>query len=303
MTRQAARWVPFARRAALASALLAAAGQAQTPKSPDTDDIVVTGQRDSEDAIHDFIDTVTIETSDQMATFRADVCPASFGLPDAYNDVVAGRIREVAKQADIPVAERDCDPNLIVLVADDGNDFFETFRRDRPTLFNSLELSEIRGVSEVEGPVRAWQVVELRGSDGRKPQWVRFKVGESWSPPRPMLTGVIPSRLIKATRRDLAIPFVVFDVAATEGLTLTQIADHAAMRSLARTSAAAPGSPSILGLFEEGGYRAEGLTAWDAAYLKSLYATSNAVSASQQQSNMARIIGEELKGEEPASAN
>ena len=304
MTRQAARSMSFARCAALASALLAAAGQAQSPKSPATDEIVVTGERDREEAIHDFIDTVTVEANGQMATFRTDVCPAGFGLPAAYNDIVASRIREVAKKADIPVADPDCDPNLVVIVADDGYEFFEELRRDRPTLFHALELSEIRDVREAEGPVRAWQVVELRGSDGRKPERISFIEGLG-GPPRYVprgykLTGVVPSRILKATRRDLAISFVVFDLAAIEGLTLTQIADHAAMRTLARTGPPEAGAPTILALFEEGGYRADSLTDWDAAYLKSLYATSNAVSASQQQSNMARLIGEQL---EPASVD
>lgn len=144
------------------------------------------------------------------------------------------------------------------------------FRADRPTLFHALDLFEVKDVREAGGPVRAWQVVQLRGSDGRPARWARFKVGDWWSPPRQMLDGVRPSRLQKATRRDLSISFVVFDLTATDGLTLTQIADHAAMRTLARADAATGGEPTILALFEEGGYRVDGLTPWDAAYLKSL---------------------------------
>ncbi|HEY9553813.1 hypothetical protein [Allosphingosinicella sp.] len=306
MTRQTTRSMPLARYAAMTLALLPVAVlEAQPPETVEANEIIVTGERDGEKTIHDFIDTVTIETSDQMATFRADVCPAGFGLPAAYNDIVISRIREVAKQADIPVAAPDCDPNLVVIIADDGREFFDAFRKDRPTLFHALELSEIRDVRKSEGPVRAWQIVELRGSDGRKPRRIGF-ISIPGDPPRHVvngheLTGVLPSRILKSTRRDLAISFVVFDLAATEGLTLTQIADHAAMRALARTKGASLAAPTILALFEEGGYRADGLTTWDAAYLKSLYATSNTVSASQQQSNMARLIGEQLKG--PASAD
>jgi hypothetical protein len=292
--------MPFARCAAIALAWLPAAFlQAQPPESADADEIVVTGQRDREEAIHEFIDAVTIEVNDQMATFRVDVCPASFGLPAPYNEIVASRIRQVADEAGVPVAEPGCDPNLVVMVADDSLDLFDQFRKDRPALFHALELSEIRDVREAEGPVRAWQVVELRGSDGRKPERIAFIEGLG-GPPRYVsrgykLTGVLPSRILKATRPDLAISFVVFDLAAIEGLTLTQIADHAAMRTLAKTDAAKAGAPTILALFEEGGYRAGGLTTWDAAYLKSLYATTNTVSASQQQSNMERLIGEELE--------
>jgi hypothetical protein len=240
-----------------------------------------------------------------MAKFRVPVCPASFGLPEAHNAVIAERIREVARAADIPLAKPGCDRNLVVIVADDSRDFFDEFRAERPTLFHALELSEIKDVQNAEGPVRAWQVVELRGSDGRKPRRISF-LHIPGKPPQYIvngyeLTGVTPSRIQKATRRDLAISFVVFDLAATNGLTLTQIADHAAMRTLARTEAAEAGAPSILALFQDGAYHADGLTEWDAAYLKSLYATNNTVSASQQQANMARLIGEELDEEEPAA--
>jgi hypothetical protein len=283
----------------LVALMLSSSLQALQPQAELSDTIVVTGQRDREEAIHEFIEKVTVETSDQIAQFQSRVCPASFGLPNAYNDVVVSRIRRIAEAVGAPLAKRNCDPNLVVIVADDSRDFFEEFRRDRSTLFGTLELADIRDVNEAEGPVRAWQIVELHGSDGRKPQWVRIQPG---SRPRPMLTGVMPTRIPKSTRRDLAISFVVFDLAATDGLTLTQIADHAAMRALARTSAAS-GAPSILALFEDGGHRANGLTRWDEAYLRSLYATNNTVSASQQQSNMARLIGRELDEEEPPSAN
>src|SRR3546814_18763907 len=75
------------------------------------------------------------------------------------------------------LAAPDCDPNLVVIIADDGREFFDAFRKDRPTLFHALELSEIRDVRKSEGPVRAWQIVELRGSDGRKPR--RIEIGRA----------------------------------------------------------------------------------------------------------------------------
>ena len=299
MTRPATRSTLATRCAAIALALTpASALHAEPPASPADDEIVVTGQRDREDAIHDFIDTVTVEANGQMATFRVPVCPMSFGLPADYNEVVATRIREVASAAGVPLAGLGCDPNLVVIVADDSRDFFDAFRRDRPTLFHALELSEIKDVQKAEGPVRAWQLVQLRGSDGRPARWVRFQIGGSMSPPRQMLDGVTPSRIQKGTRRDLSITFVVLDLAATDGLTLTQIADHAAMRTLARTEPADAGAPSILALFNEDGRHPDSLTEWDAAYLKSLYATNNTVAASQQQSSMARLIGKELGPEE-----
>lgn len=299
MTRPATRSTLATRCAAIALAFTPAFPLcAEPPASPADDEIVVTGQRDREEAIHDFIETVTVEANGQMAIFRVPVCPMSFGLPEDYNEVVAARIREVARAAGVPLTEPGCDPNLVVIVADDSRDFFDAFRRDRPTLFHALELSEIKDVQKAEGPVRAWQLVQLRGSDGRPACWVHFQVGLSVSPPRQIVDGVTPSRIQKGTRRDLSITFVVFDLAATDGLTLTQIADHAAMRTLARTEPADAGASSILALFNADEPHPDSLTTWDAAYLKALYATNNTVSASPQQSNMARLIGKALGPEE-----
>lgn len=302
MMRHAARSMPFTRTAAAALALLAPVLQAQTLNATRSDEIVVTGQRDREEAVHEFIDAVTVETNGQLATFRTKVCPATFGLPADYARIIVARIREVAGTAGVPLAEPECKPNLVVVVADDGRDFFDAFRADRPALFGGVELSEIKDVREGEGPVRAWQLVQLRGSDGRPARWVRFQIGTSWTPPVQVLDGVHPSRIQQSTRRDLSISFVAFDLAAIHGLTLTQIADYAAMRTLARTEAAEAGAPSILALFKDGADGADRLTEWDAAYLKSLYATNNTVAASQQQSNMARSIGRQLDDEKPASS-
>ena len=92
--------------------------------------------------------------------------------------------------------------------------------------------------------------------------------------------------------------FVVFDLAAIEGLTLLQIADHAAMRALARTSPAAlPARRSILTLFADrdaGSDPAGELTGWDIAYLAALYRTGNVVSAHQHQASIARTMRAEL---------
>src|SRR3546814_867296 len=71
VTRQTTRSMPLARYAAMTLALLPVAVlEAQPPETVEANEIIVTGERDGEKTIHDFIDTVTIETSDQQATFR-----------------------------------------------------------------------------------------------------------------------------------------------------------------------------------------------------------------------------------------
>ena len=302
--------VSLAAAALLASA--AAAGQVRPDPPPaQEDNIVVTGARDAEQAVRDFVEAVTIETEDQIATFATPVCPASFGLPAGHNEVIVARLRQIADYMGIGSRPPGCRPNVIVIVAEQGGDLVGRLRRERPELFAALELYRTREVMRLDGPVRAWQIVKARGADGRPMErisWLEYGGG----PPRYIphgyrLDGVMPSLTQRPTRQDMTHSFIVFDLDAVEGLTLLQIADHAAMRALARTDAAAlPARRSILTLFADrdaGAAPAAELTGWDVAYLSALYLTGNTVSAHQQRSSMARTMRRELESASEAQSD
>lgn len=291
--------------ALLAPLLLIAAAPPQSPPAEGgpgaAEEIVVTGARDRAQAIRTYVEAVTVETDDQVATFWDRVCPASFGLPAAYNEVIERRVREIARQAGIRTARPGCRANVVIIVAD--GPFIDRLHRERPDIFRGVALPEIRTVLRDEGPIRAWQIVMPRGSDGRPLDRVSFL--EIGGPPRYignafLRRGLGSSLTQRQTRQDLDISFVLFELDAVEGLTLTQIADYAAMRTLARTSPAAIRGPrTILGLFDDigSGYaRVEAMTGWDAAYLRALYRTNSTVSAAQQRSNMVRMIEGESAG-------
>ena len=289
--------------ALLAAPVPASGAVAAAQSGPDAGDpIVVTGSRERAEAIRAYVEAVTVETDDQLAKFAAPVCPASFGLPAGHNEVITARLRQIADAVGTGAAGAGCRPNVVVVVAERGGDFVQRLRDARPDLFAALELPDIRRVMRAEGPVRAWQVVEPRGADGRPMAWVSFlQMGggaQIYIGRARHLTGVGPSLTQMPTRQDLALSFIVFDLEAIEGLTLLQIADYAAARALARTEAAPMSSRrSILSLFEIrfGGVAPPGeLTDWDAAYLRALYRTTNSVRGAQQRANMARTMMREL---------
>src|SRR3546814_20286674 len=93
----------------------------------------------------------------------------------------------------------------------------------------------------------------------------------------------------------MALSYVVIDEAATDGLSLAQIGDHAAMRALAHTEpeeAAATGQPTILSLLADraaGRPLVEAVTDGDQSLPQSLYATGRHVSASLPRPSMKRI--------------
>ena len=282
-------------------------------EAPNGETIIVTGSRVTDEAVSDFVEALTVETSgDQLAAFHAPICPMSMGLPEAFNRVIEQRIRTVAEQAGIDVAGEDCSPNITVFIADNGADLISRLRSEYPSLFAGRDASANRGLVLQAGPVRAWQVLDVRGSDGRPVQRINFldarglPRGSVFFLPRgKFVDGGVSSTLTRSTRQDLAFSYVVIDVAAIDGLSLVQVADHAAMRALAQTDpedANATGQPTILTLFADrplGQAAPTAITEWDKAFLKSLYETRRTVSAGLQRSNMARIVREELEADKP----
>jgi hypothetical protein len=91
---------------------------------------------------------------------------------------------------------------------------------------------------------------------------------------------------------------MVVEPAALEGLTTRQLADHAAMRLLARTDPKRLGPaspPSILGALAApiGSEVPLGLTSWDFAFLKALYGSEGRTYSGQQRRDIAdRLIKE-----------
>ena len=292
------------RKSALAWLLLAAfATNAEAQDQPSGGDtIVVTGTKPTKDAVATYVGEVTAPVGDQIASFHDPICPGVFGLPDAYKSVVEGRLREIAAAVGLRTANGRCDPNLVVLVTDSGGTLIRKLRKERPDVFGGLSFAQVDEVLRAKGPVHSWQAFELRGADGRPLD--RVSLIDMGHGPQPVSDGYILrgttdviSRTSKSVRRDIVSAFISLDVDAIDGLTLTQIADYSAMRTLAKTRVPKGFSgPSILGLFEPSSRdsAAPKLTKWDLAYLRELYATQANVSASSQRSAISGAIRRDL---------
>lgn len=242
-----------------------------------------------------FVDAVTVQVEEQAARFHVPVCAASYGLPAGYGEAVVARIRDVAQAAGAPVEpDPDCRPNLIVMVANDSREVSQLLRRARPDIYVGLDTIAIERVLATPGPVRAWQSSETVRAEGgaaydQRDDFLRQDVH--------LHTGNMPASLLRTTtRRDLRLSVVVFDVDAIDGMTLRQIADHAALRGLAptRPPARATGA-TILTLFDGAGTRGGGLaqlTGLDLAYLRALYRDDGASKGSAQRAALARLIAQ-----------
>jgi hypothetical protein len=97
----------------------------------------------------------------------------------------------------------------------------------------------------------------------------------------------------RPTRADIEGSFIVIDRSAAVGTTLAQLADYAAMRGLARTTAPKGSAVrTILNLFETGAPREPELTRSDILYLQALYRTPGTENLTQARGRLTRAVEE-----------
>lgn len=283
----------------LFSALLLAATAAQSPAPPVADagrdrDIIVKGERIKHEQINGFIKALSnVPSTGQIGRFHAAVCPAAVGLPKAQGDAIADRMRRVAAAADIRTGKGKCTPNVFLIAVPDKAASIRQLSKLFPAYFGVRTSRQIDQLADDPRPAVAWQVQNRLGADGEELE-------------QPVSTGYY---VVKGTRsgsriRAGSVPnfiasIVVVDLKAIGGLTVTQLADYAAMRAFADTDPARAkqaGAPTILTILDAADDQQipVTLTAWDLGYLKSLYTTSNDYYASYHRGEMAQVLKREL---------
>ena len=273
-----------------------AAASAPAPAAPATgEEIIVQGMRVNKQQVREFIRAVTEAPYEgQLGRFHAPACPVAMGLADAQNARVAARMRQVAEAAGIRVARQPCKPNIFVIVAGDRRAALDELDRRFPMYFNGMSSREVAALKASTSPAVAWQVSSSLSADGQpleKPlgaDYYRVSGTEN------------PSRIRAVTEPTFVVSVVAIDLKAAGGLTTTELADYATMRTFASTDPeriVRTGAPTILGVLAQPDDKPlpVTLTYWDLAFLKSLYATDNAYYARYQRGDMERVIQEELE--------
>ena len=204
-----------------------------------------------------------------LARFEDSICPGVVGLKrDAAEDMV-GRIRARAAEFGRSLSpEGNCEANLVVAFVDDGLAFARRMQRDNGWLFAELSRTDRETVLNDAGPARAILRVRARTRDGmpipRRENLIDLPQTELW---------MAHSKIYTATRNDILYSLILIDHDAVSGMTIGQLADYAAYRSLTRTLPQTPETraDSILSLFDGGTRRPAGLTEFDRVYLSELY--------------------------------
>lgn len=288
------RIIVLAALAGLALAQPSGASAQEPAREPDASPIVVQGTRDRDRQIANFVEALTdAPFRGQLSRFDWAVCPAAVGLSDAQNRDIAARMRRVAAGAGIDVAEGDCRPNVLVMIAGSKRGLIESLARRYPAYFTDISRRGVRRLARSEGPAAAWHVETLVGSDGRPMQ-------------RDILTGQYAletsadaTRLRPMSRPHFVMAVVVVEAASLAGLTTTQVADYAAMRAFARTDPARlenAAAPTILTVLDApmGSAVPITLTQWDLSFLRSLYAAPEGHYVNQQRRDIRHRMRRDL---------
>lgn len=242
------------------------------------DSIVVTGQaeRPSSDVVAAQARAITRADPAlrdvPLAQMQDRLCPGVIGMTVDGAAPIIDRIRATARDLGIPLADdAQCHANLVLMIVADGAQELAALHRSSPQLFETLTVPDRRDLLDGPGPAHAWHITSMRSRDG-------FRIPQAESLDRPPATTMwsAHSKIYLAVRQDIDASFVLLDSAAVKGKTLVQLADYATMRGLARTrppAGDAAGLDTILSLFANDGPPPQGLTAFDRAYLTSLYSS------------------------------
>ncbi len=199
-----------------------------------------------------------------IGRFFLPVCPKVVGLAPLDAQEMELRIRENARN--FGPGERknaNCEPNLkVVFLAASVGPAETWLDHDSDSISHLLSYQRQRVIDE-KGPVRAWNISELRDADGRK---LEANAG---------LNNVrLNSRLTYSVTNEITGAMLLIEFDAAKDKTLKQLADYASVRAFVGTESVGSDRPvpvdTILSLFSDPAAPDE-LTEFDQALIAKLY--------------------------------
>jgi hypothetical protein len=267
------------------SILLACTFPALAQDKP-SETIVVRGTRiDPQQARQQAVDFVkktgVAHGQQQVARWVVPICIKVIGLAAPQEARVVGLMLGIAREANIPVARVDCQPNVTVTFAPDAGEVVRHIYARKPRQLDELSGTEREQLLNGAAPVRWWYATQMLDRDGVKSNnlsapWIT--AGEGNSPiGLPTVDGVTSTQQYNSgsnvrtpTVRSLYGATVVVDASKAGKTPVDAIAAYAGMVAFAEMSASDPPPDSILRLFQPDSIESS-LTDWDMAFLKSLY--------------------------------
>jgi hypothetical protein len=271
-----------------------AAAQPRTPASsgkPPLDTVTVEGQRERreiEREVNEFVFAVAVRSPhDSLSRWNTPVCPLVAGLPKKQGEFVLARLSEIAREAKAPLAAEHCTANFYIVVTPQPEVLLKKWQaRDRRMFDTRNGVGHLRRFLDSPRAVRVWYNVGFASSDGMpitSDSLAAALIGTGLGL-NLLVAGVPTNQVSVGTRlrysavRSLSSVIVVVDANRVQELSFGQLADYVGMVGLAEVNQDAEvGSvPTILRLFRTSPDPPQALSAWDQAFLASLYGVDQA---------------------------
>lgn len=221
--------------------------------------------------IQSFVSQVTRKDGELIGRWRDLVCPFVAGLSDPQDEFIRHRILEVEARVRKREAtfDRQCPPNLFVILTDDVDHVLAQWKERDPGMFRWKDRAGVSH-SAGAGPVKVWHnAIEVSADD--RPMDATSNTG----PPKGKLKD---SRIAASAQENITGVVVLVDAGRVGKVSLAQVADYIAMVSLSQIDLSADVGKvnTILQVFADNTTTTPpaALTDWDYAFLKALYRTS-----------------------------
>jgi hypothetical protein len=284
-----------------AAAAVQSTGQSPAPtaapsrisQSEALEEVTVTARRSAELApkVRAFVNEISVvdAQAEGLARWHTRVCPLVSGLPRGDGEFILERLSEVARLAKVPLAGEQCRPNLYILVSAQPEDLLRAMeKRNRTFTFGHDPFrgtdTPARIVDEfikTPRPVRVWYNSSPEGADYATPglgfpsNVADMNGGGGLAMPT-ISEWERSSHVASTLVRTFSTVFVVVNLRQLQGVTRGQLADYVGMVGFAqiKPTARLNDARTILKLFDGTPQAAPpGLTDWDQAFVRSLYAT------------------------------
>jgi hypothetical protein len=263
---------------------------ASAGKAP-LDTVTVEAQRERKEVereVNEFVFAVAVRSlHDSLSRWNTPVCPLVAGLPKEQGEFVLARLSQVATEAKTPLAGEHCKANFFVVVTPQPEVLVRKWwARDRRMFDTRNGMGGVRTFIDTPRAVRVWHNVGFASADGKpvtSDSLADALVGTSLGlnlqmANVPTVQVSMGTRLRYSAVRSISSVIVVVDANRMQGLNVGQLADYVGMVGLAEVNQDAEVGPvpTILRLFRENRDPPQALSAWDQAFLASLYGAEQA---------------------------
>lgn len=272
------------------------------------DDIVVVG-RQLEEAVERYVENLSAPARTRgLARWDTPVCVGVVNFQPMLANEISGRIRQVATALGVTVEPDGCDPNIVVMGADDGQALADAMvDRFRAKFFRLSSTQTNRGSAALEtfrhspDAVRWWHVSLPVHAITGTPQ-IRLPGRPPTSPPcylrsvavydvsvAHLAGGRSGARCNGIADRMLGL-WVIVEPGELTDLSVAQLTDYLAFVAMAQVDPDTDMSQfdTVMNLFRSPA-TVEGITEWDEIYLRSLYAGESQRLDAREQA--ARMVG------------